>query len=291
MFLFSLIKLMRLKHWIKNAFVIIPLIFTLKFTEINSVYLMLQVFLAFCLMASSVYIFNDIFDKEKDKKHPEKKFRPIANGKISLPTAIFLDVLLFILAYVIAYNINIKTLGIVLLYFFINLLYSIQFKQYVIFDVFFIALGFILRVYAGAFAINVSISHWIILTTFFIALFLGFSKRLNEIKILKNNNSHREVLSFYSKELLVNFLTITATLTIIFYALYTIDPKTISRFGTNNLIYSIPLVVFGIFRYLYLVFQENKGGDVVETVLGDIWIILSCLVWFIYIVCILLFKF
>jgi 4-hydroxybenzoate polyprenyltransferase len=290
MFLKSFFKLIRPKHWVKNFFVIAPLIFTLKFMEIKSILLILKAFISFCLVASSIYILNDIVDKNNDKIHPKKKFRPIASGNISISRALFIFLFIFSLSCIFAFLINLRVLGVILLYFFINILYSFKYKKVVILDVFFIAFGFILRIYAGSFAINVNISHWIILTTFFVSLFLGFGKRLNEINLLSEKNNHRHVLRFYSKDLLNNFLIITSTLTIISYALYTIDPRVISKFGTDNLIYSVPLVVFGVFRYLYLVFQEKKGGDVAETVMRDLWIIFTCLIWCTFIITVLFFK-
>lgn len=286
----SLISLIRPKHWIKNAFVIMPLVFSIRFTEIDSIYLVLQAFVSFCFIASSVYVLNDIVDKEKDKKHPKKKHRPIASGEISLITASILGIFLFIFACLIAHHLNIKVLSVILLYFFVNVAYSLKFKHYVILDVFIIAFGFILRVYAGSFALNANVSHWIILTTFFISLFLGFSKRLNELNSLSKKEEHRYVLAFYSEELLHHFLMTAASLTIMSYALYTIDPKVILKYGTDNLIYSVPIVVFGIFRYLYLLFQKKEGGDVAETILRDKIIILTCVFWLTSTITILFFK-
>ena len=281
----NIIKLIRPKHWLKNIFVFIPLIFSLKFTEITSIINVLIVFIAFCLLASAIYILNDIFDKDKDQNHPIKKHRPIAQNSISIKKAYCLFGLFSIISLIIALYLNINTFIVFSLYLILNILYSIKFKNLVIFDVFFIALGFVLRVYAGAFVISISVSHWIILTTFFISLFLGFGKRRSEYILLKDNLlPKRSVLNLYSEKLLTIFIIISLTLTIIMYALYTISPATINKFNHDNLIYTVPIVVYGIFRYLYLIFVKSNEDDVTEIVIKDKLLLSVIIIWFISVI-------
>ncbi len=286
------IKLMRRRHWIKNAFVLAPLVFSLKFLEMSAVLVTFKAFLAFSFMASFVYVINDILDVEKDRKHPKKKSRPIASGKVSIANAVIFSVFLFLIGMGIAFTINIPTLIILLIYFVMNLFYSIKLKHIVLLDVFIIAVGFLLRVYAGAFAIMVPVSHWIILTTFFISLFLGFGKRKNELLVLEKgkNSLHRPVLKFYNEQMVDGFILISLTLTIMTYTLYTIDNHAIEKLGSDNLIYTVPVVVYGLFRYLYLVYGENKGGDPAEIVVKDRWVIIACVFWAVMTMLIMYFK-
>ncbi len=247
------IKLMRPKHWVKNAFVLAPLMFSKKIVELAPLEHSLIAFVAFSLAASLVYIINDIADAEKDKAHPQKKNRPIASGAISKQKASMLGIALIIINAVIMSCLPLMSVFIIIAYFIMNLAYSIRLKHIMLFDVFIIAFGFILRVYAGAYAILVPVSHWIFLATFFISLFLGFGKRRNELFVLSEDKiKHRPVLKNYNETLLDFFIMISATLTIITYTFYTIDDDTVAKFGTNNLIYTLPMVTYGMFRYLYI---------------------------------------
>jgi len=280
----TFISLIRPKHWVKNTFVITPLIFSLKFNDPVAITKILIAFVAFCLLASAIYILNDIFDKEKDRNHPTKKLRPIANNEISIKTAYFGFILLSIISLSVAFFINLKTFIVFIIYFILTNLYSIKFKKLVIFDAFFIALGFVLRVYAGAFAIEVPVSHWIALTTLFISLFLAFGKRRSEYMLINSLSDYkelpkREVLNFYNETLLNIFIIISLTLTIMMYTLYTISPDTISRFHHDNFIYTVPIVVYGVFRYLYLIFVKSNEDDVTEIVLKDKLLLFTIVFW------------
>jgi len=179
--LINYIHLLRPKHWIKNIFIFAALIFSLNLFNIVKLIASLQSFFAFCLASSFVYIINDIIDIEQDRKHPKKRNRPIASGKISIKNAIIISIVCLIISMAFAYFVNLNTLIIILVYIFVNIFYSIKIKNVVILDVMFIALGFILRMIAGSTAIEVSFSNWILLTTFCISLFLGFGKRRGEI--------------------------------------------------------------------------------------------------------------
>jgi len=283
--LFNYIHLLRPKHWIKNLFVFAALIFSLNLFNIVKSINSLKSFFAFCLASSFVYIINDIIDIEQDKKHQKKRYRPIASGKIPIKNAITISIICLIISMTLAYFINLNTLIIITVYIFVNIFYSIKIKNVVILDVMFIALGFILRMIAGATAIEVSFSNWILLTTFCISLFLGFGKRRGEI-LLENNNTQntRFVLKLYSIKFLDYIIMSSVTLTIISYALYTIDSEVIKRLGTDKLIYTVPLVIYGIFRYLYVIYKSDSNEDPTEVVLKDKSIISAVLLWILLVI-------
>jgi decaprenyl-phosphate phosphoribosyltransferase len=286
----NIIKMIRPKHWIKNIFIFAPIVFSLNFTKLIYLQKSLIVFISFCLIASAVYVINDLVDKNSDRNHPIKKNRPIASGKVKPSFAIFIFVLLFLSSILISQVIGNILLVIILIYFFINILYSLFLKNLVILDVFFLAFGFLLRIYAGGLSLNIPISHWVILTTFFLSLFLGFGKRRTEYMLEENvKKQTRKTINDYNKDILDYFLITSMTLTIITYGLYTISPVTIKNFGNDNLIYTLPVVVFGLFRYTFLLFK-NKTEDVVEIVTKDKFIIITCLVWFLLVITILYFN-
>jgi 4-hydroxybenzoate polyprenyltransferase len=257
------------------------LIFSLNLFNIVKLIASLQAFFAFCLASSFIYIINDIIDIEQDRKHPKKRNRPITSGKISIKNAKIISVICLISSITLAYFINLSTLIIILVYIFINIFYSIKIKNVVILDVIFIALGFILRMIAGATAIEVNFSNWILLTTFCISLFLGFGKRRGEMALANSNKQQntRFVLTLYNKQILDYMMISSVTLTIISYALYTIDLEVITRFGTDKLIYTVPFVMYGIFRYLYVIYRSDSNGDPTDVVLKDKSIILTVLLW------------
>jgi len=280
------IKLLRPKQWIKNLFVIAPLVFAKHIFDYNYVVKVVAAFILFCLISSSVYVLNDIIDCEKDKLHPKKKKRPIASGVISkiegcIVLAILLPLVLFASFYIDLY------FGLAILVYFINnMLYSFKIKHIVILDVMSIAFGFLLRVIGGALIIRVYISPWILLCTLLLALFLGFSKRRNELVVLeKGAENHRKILEEYSLEFIDNMLSIVTASTVMAYSLYT--------FSTNsenyNMMLTIPFVLYGIFRYQYIIYKKNEGGSPEETVLSDIPLIISIVLWGIVSVAILYF--
>ncbi|HSL87715.1 MAG TPA: decaprenyl-phosphate phosphoribosyltransferase [Ignavibacteriaceae bacterium] len=271
------LKLFRVSQWIKNFFVFVPLLFSLHLFEEDFFITAFRAFIAFCLASSFVYVINDIVDQDADRAHPEKKNRPIASGKVSVSTALFLAALLlvFIILLMFSFNLtfNIAVIGFLLL----NILYSFWFKHIVILDVFSIAAGFALRVLGGAFAIDVEISSWLILTTMFISLFLGVMKRHSELSIApdEGNSTTRKVLQYYSIDFANQMATVAAAGVIICYALYSVANRTITVFGTENLIYTTPFVVFGIFRYMYLVYKFDKGENTTRIMVTDIPMIVT----------------
>ena len=277
----SYIRVCRPKHWIKNGFVIAPLIFSLNFNQESFVQCLVAV-IAFCCASSFVYVLNDLVDRNRDRMHPEKRNRPIAAGAISITGAIFICGLLAAIITIICIRLGIQEIVVIVSYIILNLAYSFILKHIILLDVMAIALGFILRIVAGAFAVEVEVSHWMVLCTFFLSLFLGFSKRKKEIESL-GKTEQRSVLKQYDESQLNLLISISVSLTIVTYSLYTFDNKVVEQFGSGALIYTVPIVVYGVLRYLVIVFQQNKGEDVAELVLKDIGIILTVIVFLVVI--------
>lgn len=279
----SLIKLIRPKQWIKNFFVFAPLVFSQHVFEAAYLLPAIAAFIVFSLTSSTVYIINDILDVESDRAHPRKRFRPIASGEISIRQGLLYSVIFCVI--IIAALIFLKPVFalVIILYFLTNLFYSMQVKNMVLLDVFFISFGFMLRVLGGAAAIGVIVSSWMILTTIFISLFLAISKRRGELSQVINQENlekQRKVLKEYDIQFADQLNTIAAAGTIISYALYTVSQRTITTFGTEKLIYTTPFVIYGIFRYMYLMHKKNLGESPTSIVTKDIPIIVTVLCWF-----------
>lgn len=275
----DILQLIRVKQWIKNFFLFAPLIFSHHLFESKFLFIAIKGFISFCFISSVVYIINDISDLEQDKNHPIKKNRPLPAGKISKSTAIIISFILFSGMILTAYDLNIKFKIAIATYFIINILYSFKLKQIVLLDIFFIAFGFMIRVIAGGWVINVYISSWLILTTLFLSLFLAVTKRRSELAVIDNNSSTRKVLSDYSINFADQMATISAAGTVISYALYTVSERTKELFHTENLIFTTPFVVYGIFRYLYLVHKKNLGENPTYIITSDLSMIINILLW------------
>ncbi|HEY3251809.1 MAG TPA: decaprenyl-phosphate phosphoribosyltransferase [Ignavibacteria bacterium] len=283
--LVSLIKLSRPKQWIKNFFVFAPLVFSQHIFEAAYLLPALAAFIVFSLASSAVYIVNDIMDVESDRAHPKKRFRPIASGEVSVKQALVFLVILSIIILVSLLFLRAIFAAVIILYFLTNFLYSLKIKNIVLLDVFFISFGFMLRVLGGAAAISVVVSSWMILTTIFISLFLAISKRRGELSQIINHENiekQRKVLKDYDIQFADQLNTIAAAGTIISYALYTVSERTVFTFGTEKLIYTTPFVIYGIFRYMYLMHKKNMGESPTTIVTKDIPIIINVLCWFIF---------
>lgn len=264
------LRALRPHQWIKNFFVFAALVFSRSLTNNELVVRALLVFGAFSLLASAVYLINDTADYERDRVHPKKRNRPIASGKVKRATALVMSACLIPIGLGTAFWLNTQTGAVLAFYFVMNLTYSIWLKHVVLLDVFIIATGFLLRVTAGALAIEVGISPWLIICTFFIALFLAMCKRRHELVSLgEDAGSHRGILAEYSVQYLDMMVAPLAAMTVMSYALYTIDARVIARLGTDALVVTVPLVLFGVFRYLFLVHRQDQGGSPTEVVLTD----------------------
>ena len=280
----NLVKLSRPKQWIKNFFVFAALIFSKHIFDLKFLLESLLAFAIFCIASSAVYVLNDILDVDADRSHPKKKFRPIASGEISIKTALIFLLFLLIIAAVPCFFMKPIFTFVIILYIVSNFLYSWKIKSIVLADVFFISFGFMLRVLGGAAAISVSVSSWMVLTAIFISLFLAISKRRGELSQVINQDNiekQRKVLREYSIEYADQLNTIAAAGTIISYALYTVSDRTVMTFGTEKLIYTTPFVIYGIFRYMYLIHQKNMGESPTSIVTKDISIVLNVFFWFI----------
>jgi len=284
------LKIIRIPHWIKNIFVFVPLIFSHNLTNEDYLFKVILAFIAFSLTSSIVYVFNDILDVNQDKIHPIKKNRPLASGKLTRNNAIAVIILLIMLIIPLLCQLNNKFNFVLLIYAVINIAYSIRLKNIVILDLMIVAAGFMLRVLAGAYVIDVYISNWLILTTLFLSLFLAVMKRKSEMSLLNNNSETRLVLKEYTPEFVNQISSITASGVIICYALYTVSSRTVKIFNSETLVYTTIFVIFGLFRYMYLVFKNNKGENVIDTLLTDIPTIINSIFYLIVIFYIIYIK-
>lgn len=272
---------LRPKQWVKNFFIFLPLLFSKKILNAGDSLICAATFIDFCLFSGSVYLFNDVLDCEKDKIHPKKRNRPIPAGLLSPNAALFSSFFIVVAASALAYAISPRLADIALIYFILNLAYSLKLKKIVILDVICIAAGFVLRVLAGSAAIAVAPSHWLLMCAFLISLFLGFCKRRAEITTLNGQaNGHREVLEHYNTPFLDQMIVISTSTTVMSYALYTMSAETVQKFRTENLIFTVPFVIYGIFRYLYLVYKKDLGASPTEILFTDLSLILCIVLWF-----------
>ena len=273
------LRLVRPEQWVKNSFVLAPLIFSRELFDLDPLVTALRALLGFCFVAGAVYAINDLVDVEEDRAHPVKRHRPVASGKLSRNEAGAGCVMLLVLGGLIAWNLDWRYHLILLSYFLINILYSLKLKEIVLLDVFLVASGFMLRVLAGAYAIDVPVSSWIILCTMFISLFLGFGKRRGELFLSAGTGYERKVLSIYRVEFIDHMLTISAAGAVITYALYTVAPSTQAVFRTDKAIYTTVFVLFGVFRYLFLVHTSRSTENPTAAVTTDATIVVTGLLW------------
>ncbi|MBY6949935.1 decaprenyl-phosphate phosphoribosyltransferase [Clostridium botulinum] len=283
----GIIALMRPKQWIKNFFVFAAIIFSGNLT--NEIILKNNIitFILFCLTSSTVYILNDIVDLEKDKKHPEKKNRPLPSGRVSKSTAIIMNIVILFTVLFCSYKfVDYKIMYIYLLYIVMNIFYCFKLKNVVILDVMVITFGFVLRMESGSLATKVSVSPWLFLCTILLSLFLALNKRKSEIITLKDSRgSHRKILEEYSVELIDNMLTIVTPSILISYCIYTF-----SSVQSKRMMYTIPFVLYGIFRYQYLMNNHNLGGKPEDVFGKDKPFLVNMVLWVISVVVIIYFK-
>lgn len=278
----DVILLIRPSHWIKNIALLAGLIFSKNFFNFEKVWLVIAAFFIFSLASSSVYIINDIFDADRDKIHPVKKSRPIASGRIRIRTALFIASFLALAALLLSAVLNPLFMMFVAAYIAIEVFYSITLKNIVILDIFCIASGFLIRVICGAVVINVPVSSWLLICSIFLALFLALSKRRSEMLLFKDNaGEHRPVLANYSLIFIDQMITVVSASAIVCYCLYTASETTVAKFHTRDLGYTIPFVVYGVFRYLYLVYKEEKGGAPERLIVSDKPLLLNLILYII----------
>jgi len=271
------LQLLRPKQWIKNLFVFAALIFARDVFQLPLLGLTAAAFVCFSLSSSGVYIINDILDVEHDRNHPVKRHRPIASGRIPVGSALCLALALLAAGLIGSFLVTWPLGLVVLVYISIMVLYSLWLKQQVILDVFTIATGFILRVVAGAAATGVYLSPWLLLCTVFLSLFIALGKRRHELYLLNDNAAeHRSALSSYSFAFIDQMVGIATSATIISYSLYTFLAPT-----NRNLIYTIPFVLYGLFRYLFVIYQQQSGGAPEDVLLRDRPLLAAVVLWII----------
>lgn len=282
---------MRPQQWLKNLFVFAALVFSRQFTDPAKIGLSLLAFIVFCLLSGAVYLINDIIDAEEDRAHHKKRNRPLAAGRLSIRKAVGAGVILVVLALVIAFaGVNPDLGWIALLYFLVMVAYSLLLKRVVILDVLVVAFGFVLRAMAGGIAIGVPISAWLYICTFLLALFLALCKRRHELVLLESEAvRHRKILAEYSPYLLDQMIAVVTSSTVMAYALYTLHQRTIEEVS-DKLYYSLPFVIYGILRYLYLVHRKAKGGEPGKALVSDPPLLIGVLLWMLSIFIILQLK-
>lgn len=274
------VRLLRVKQWLKNGLVFAPLLFSQKLTDPDSFMLAIAGFVAFCIVASGIYIINDLKDAPSDLKHPVKKYRPIANGDISKTQALLIAISMLVLGAIVSASINFGFMLVLMFYAIVTLTYTFYFKRVVMLDVIMISVGFVLRAIGGAVAIGVVVSNWLLVTTFYLALFMVLGKRRNELLLLGDGaGKHRKILGEYSQTLLDQLMMIAVSASLVSYSLYTLSPTTIAHFGSENLIFTLPFVIYGLFRYLYLVYKKDSGGDPGATLYTDLPLIVDIVLW------------
>jgi len=267
-------------QWTKNLVIFAALVFAKELGNLHQLTISVCAFLDFCLLSGAVYMLNDVVDYEKDRFHPIKKDRPIASGRLNRSFAGSAGVLLYILALVLAYFLNADFFKIALAYSFVTIGYTYYFKNVAILDVMAISIGFVLRAIAGGVVLGVESSFWLLLCTFLLALFLALSKRRHEMVFLSEDATrHRTNLAEYSPYLLDQMIGVVTASCFVAYTLYTVSDETVAKFHTDKLSFTVPFVIFGIFRYLYLIHQKKEGGNPSAHLYSDRPLLISIILW------------
>jgi 4-hydroxybenzoate polyprenyltransferase len=274
------LTLLRPKDWAKNLFLFIPLFFSGDFFHWDLYPKLILGFIAFSLVASSIYIINDYRDIEDDKKHPEKKSRPLASGKVSKPAALIICVLLLITGFAIAFFIRDKFLFVLGIYFILNLAYSFGLKTIPILDIIIVAIGFVLRIKSGAVIAMIGLTEWLNIMVFLLALFMAIGKRRDDVLLkLSSGNDMRKSIKGYNLEFLNVVLALVCAVIVVAYFMYTMSPDVIRRMGTYRLYYTCLFVLAGILRYLQIIFVHSAAGSPTRILYKDRFIQISILLW------------
>ena len=278
--LLNLLISLRPGQWTKNLFVFAALVFAERLGDPGAVVRALIAFAVFCALSGAIYLVNDVFDREQDRRHPLKQHRPIASGQIAPALALSSAAILGVAALAVALALGLPFFTIAVAYLALLSAYSAFLKNVVIVDVLTIAAGFTLRAAAGAAAIDVPISHWLLVCTTLLALFIALSKRRHELTLLTvTATDHRPILGDYTPYLLDQMISVVTASTLIAYAFYTISPETTAKFGTDLLSLTIPFPLYGIFRYLYLVHRRDQGGSPADLVVNDRPLLICVALW------------
>lgn len=276
----SFINLLRPKHWIKNTFVFLPIFFAGEIFSNTKFYDCLAGLIIFSLSASSIYALNDIFDVEEDRSHPEKKKRPIASGKISIKSAVFIAITLFIISIGSAYYLDFTFFICIVIYLVLNLGYSLGLKNIAILDLFIVAFGFLLRVIAGGEISEVPVSHWLMIMVLLLSLFLVLAKRRDDLILVeKGNKSIRKASSGYNIDFTNACLTLLSSVMIVSYIMYTVSEEVQARYNSQYLFLTCVFVIAGLMRYLQITMVEKKSGSPIKILYKDVFIFVVLLAW------------
>ena len=287
----TLVKALRVYQWSKNLLVFAALVFAQQLHVPGQMLRSVVAFAAFCLASSAVYLLNDIIDVEKDRVHPEKRERPLASGAMQVSTATVLAAALAVVSLGLSIALGGAFLLILLFYLGLHVVYNAGLKNVAIVDVLIVAVGFPVRAMAGAIALDEVFSNWLVVCTLFGALFLSISKRRHEIRLLEHEAlNHREVLGAYSVPYLDALNLLVAGATLITYTIYTCSPEVVERLGTDKLYVTLPLVVYGLFRYFYLVHNDLDVGDPTNTLIRDVPLRVTVVLWAVACVAILYWR-
>lgn len=286
-----LIQSLRPHQWIKSVFVLAPLVFSEHLLDGRYLLRSGAAFVLFCFMSSAVYLLNDIRDVESDRRHPDKRNRPVASGRLGLAAAATASIAITLLVLPPAFLLSVPFGCVLLAYGLMNVAYSLYLKHIVILDVMIVASGYLFRAIAGALVISVEISSWLILCTVLLALFMGFVKRRQELILLEAGAAgHRRILDEYTPRFLDQMIAVVTAGALVSYALYTMSPDVVLKLGTPHLNLTIPFVIYGLLRYLYLVYARNEGGNPSSTILGDPSLLINGGLWFLAVIGLLYFK-
>jgi 4-hydroxybenzoate polyprenyltransferase len=279
-FAFQLLLSLRPEQWLKNGFVFAPLVFAGRLDDLDAVVRTIGAAVAFCFAASATYLINDVLDRRSDRAHPVKRLRPIASGAVSLNLAIALAAGLFAVAVGIAVLLAGWFPTVLIGYIAMTTLYSTLFKNAVFVDVMVVAAGFVLRVVGGATVIPVPVSHWLLLCAFLLALYLALGKRRAELLLLGDEaGGHRPVLRSYTLPLVDQTISVVLGATVVAYCLYTVAPGTVANVGSEGLMATVPFVLYGLFRYLYLLHTRDLGDSPTRALVGDRPLLICVLAW------------
>ena len=272
--------LIRWQQYLKNLFIFLPLFFAGKITQLDLLVNAIFAFLAFCLVASSVYILNDYKDIAQDKKHPQKKYRPLAAQTISKTHAVLLMIVLFVAGVLLMVSFSFASLSYLAIYIIINIAYCFGLKNIAVLDIFCIAIGFVLRLFVGSSATDTTLSMWIVIMTFLLALFIVLAKRRDDFLILLDTNSKvRKDIGSYNLQFIDAVMMITASVNIVCYILYTVSPSIIERLQSEYLYSTSFFVILGIIRYLQITFVEKNSSSPTQIVLKDRFMQITILLW------------
>lgn len=281
----NILKLIRPHQWLKNAFVLMPMFFGGSLLDPEDIRASVLTFLAYSFVASSVYCFNDINDVEADRRHPVKCKRPLASGAVSMGTAWMLMALMFVLAALMTALLGdrghiLKVGGVLLFYYILNICYCAKLKQYAIVDVCIVAFGFVLRVLAGGFATDITLSKWLVLMTFLLTLFLSFAKRRDDVlRMNETGEPPRKNTIRYNLTFINQAITITASVTLMCYIMYTVSPEVVARLGSDLLYLTSVFVLLGLLRYMQITVVDKKSGDPTKIMLRDRFTQLVVVLW------------